>query len=145
MKRLILLCLIFASLAGMAQTKVAAYKTFGGTLTGADADTLNALSTRSYTFELVNYSKELGIDYTIFLDRTSGAVTVGQKTYWSNDGVHWPATAADSASCGAAIIDINYFKTLTPAGGRYMKIVLTATSAAQVSSIYGTIRTYLKL
>jgi len=145
MKRLILLCLIFASLAGMAQTKVAAYKAFGGTLTGADADTLNALSTRSYTFELVNYSKELGIDYTIFLDRTSGAVTVGQKTYWSNDGVHWPAAAADSASCGAAVIDVFYAKTIANQGGRYLKIVLTATSAAQVSSIYGTIRTYLKL
>jgi len=144
MKRLILLCLIFASLAGMAQIKVGSYKTFAGVLTGVAADTLNALSTRSYTFDLVNHASEIGVDYTLFFDRTSGAVTVGQKTYWSNDGVHWTATAADSASCGAAVIDVFYSKTLTPAGGRYMKLVLTATSAAQVSSIYGTIRTYLK-
>lgn len=145
MRKLIILCLIFAvSMAGMAQTKVATYKAFAGVLTGASADTLNALSTRSYTFEFANYSYEQGVDLAIFLDRTSGAVSVGQKIYWSNDGVHWPATAADSASLGNAVIDINYQKTITPLGGRYMKLVLTATSAAQVSSIYGYIRAYTK-
>jgi len=144
MKKLILLCLIFVSLAGMAQIRVGSYKAFAGTITGVDADTLNALSTRSYIFEFANYSYELGIDVFILLDRTSGAVSVGQKTYWSNDGSHWAATAADSSSLGDAIIDIPWSKTITPAKGRYMKLVLTATSAAQVSSIYGYMRTYLK-
>ncbi len=144
MRKLILLCLIFASMAGMAQTKVAGYVAFGGTLTGAAADTLHELSTRSYTFDLVNYQYELGIDYTLFFDRTSGAVSVGQKTYFSNDGVNWPATAADSASCGNAVIDIFYSNTITPQKGRYMKIVLLATSAVQISAVYGTIHAYTK-
>jgi len=144
MRKLILLCLIFVGMAGMAQTKVASYKAFAGVITGVNADTLNALSTRSYTFELLNYQYELGLDIFILLDRTSGAVSVGQKTYYSNDGVNWPATAADSASLGNATIDIPYALTLTPAKGRYMKIVLLATSAAQVSSVYGYIRSYRK-
>jgi len=144
MRKLILLCLIFVGMAGMAQTKVAGYKAFAGVITGANADTLNALSTRSYTFDLLNHQYELGIDVFILLDRTSGAVSVGQKIYYSNDGTNWPATASDSASLGNAIIDISYALTLTPAKGRYMKIVLLATSAAQVSSIYGYIRTYRK-
>jgi hypothetical protein len=144
MRKLLLIPLLLIGMVSMAQTKVSSYATFGGTLTGASADTLHELSTRSYTFELVNYQYELGLDVFILLDRTSGAVSVGQKTYYSNDGVNWPATAADSASLGNAIIDIPYAVTLTPAGGRYMKIVLLATSAVQLSSVYGYIRSYRK-
>lgn len=144
MRKLLLLCLIFVGMAGMAQTKLATYATFGGTLTGADADTLHPESTRSYTFDLLNYQYEQGLDVFILLDRTSGAVSVGQKTYWSNDGVHWPGEAGDSVSLGTATIDIPWAATKTVAKGRYMKIVLLATSAVQLSSVYGYIRAYRK-
>lgn len=144
MRKLILIPLLLIGMMSMAQTKVSGYVAFGGTLTGADADTLHELSTRSYTFELTNYQYEQGLDIFILLDRTSGAVSVGQKTYFSNDGTHWPAAAADSASLGNAVVDIPYAVTITPAKGRYMKIVLLATSAVQLSSVYGYLRTYRK-
>ena len=144
MRKILFLCLIFVGMAGMAQIKVASYVAFAGTTTGANADTLHPATTRSYTFELANYDKVLGVNVALQFVRTSGTITTGVKVYWSNEGTYWPETAADSVTITGASASEYWTKNYTPQGGRYMKVKVTNTTAVQLSSLKGYLHVYKK-
>lgn len=140
MRKVILLCLIFVGMAGMAQTRVASYVAFAG----AGSDTINEGGTRSYTFDLANHNVLQAADISLFMDRTSGTVTNTVRIYWSNNGTNWPGTAADSVDITGASADEFWAKTYTPCKGRFLKINVLNTSAVQAYKLYGYLRVYKK-
>lgn len=133
--------MLLIGMISMAQTKIGTYGTFAGTA----ADTLTASATKSYTLEFKTIDKDLGASIQLWTDLVSGTATFGWKLYASNDGVNWPATAADSvAAAKSHASDFTTVINLATVIGRYYKLSVIATSATQKSLIYGYVRTYAK-
>lgn len=140
MRKIIFIPFLFVALAGFSQTRVGSYATFAG----AASDLTAVGQTKSYVLELVNYSRLQAVDVDIFTDYTSGKQKLYYRFYWSNDGVNFSATAADSAASTIHAGDKYYSKTLTPCGGRYLKVAISAIDSTQVAKIYGYAHAYLK-
>ena len=133
--------LIFILALALAGVNVMAQSVVGGLpnlVAGTAADTLTASATKSYVLDFKNYvAYKGGTNIQIWTDLISGTATFGYKYWWSNDGVDWPATAADSlASAKSHASDYTGLIYIDTLKGRYLKLSLIATSATQKSKIY---------
>ena len=136
MKKLIILlvAITFATVAGVSQTRISNRTT---TVAGTAADTLTASVTKAYVLDFAPMTgKDAGASVQIFTDLVSGTATFGYKLHWSNDGVNFPATAADSvASAKSGASDYTAMIYIDSLPARYLKVSLIATSAAQKSKV----------
>lgn len=149
-KILILFACLLIGMVSMAQATaktesktVGSYTTFAGTST---TDSLQTSLTNVYTLNLSKYSIDHGVNLMIYADRISGAATFAIKCYWSNDGTHIPATAAnvDSTSVNHNTSDYVYMHNFATAEGKYLIVKVIPSSATQLSKIYGWVNCYTK-
>lgn len=135
MKKLIILlvAITFATVAGVSQTRISNRTT---TVAGTAADTLTASVTKAYVLDFAPMTgKDAGASVQIFTDLVSDTANFGYKLHWSNDGVNFPATAADSVAARGHASDYTALLYIDSLPARYLKVSLIATSVAQKSKV----------